>query len=122
LSDAVLLFIALSIALLLPLALGPASLPPFTICLFHRLTGLDCPGCGLTRAFLSAGRGHWSEAFALNPLGPLAWLWTVWLFLMNGVRLATGRPAPRIGIRPFGAGAVLLLLVWIVRVVSGKLS
>ena len=32
-------------------------------CPFRRLTGLPCPGCGLTRAWLHALRGDWAAAF-----------------------------------------------------------
>ncbi len=42
-----------------------AALPE--LCLFHRLTGLDCPGCGMTRAFLSLLRGDVPGALHLHP-------------------------------------------------------
>ena len=42
------------------------GLPP---CGFRWLTGLACPGCGLTTAFSHAIRGDWSLAFSANPLG-----------------------------------------------------
>lgn len=38
-------------------------------CLFHRVTGLACPGCGLTRATYALFQGRVSDAFRLNPLG-----------------------------------------------------
>jgi hypothetical protein len=37
-------------------------------CLFHRLTGLYCPGCGSTRAMHQLLHGHVILAFRLNPL------------------------------------------------------
>jgi hypothetical protein len=37
-------------------------------CLFHTLTGFDCPGCGGTRALHQLLHGNVREAFALNPL------------------------------------------------------
>lgn len=43
----------------------------FPRCMFHRLTGLDCPGCGMTRATHAALHGSFGDAFALNPLGVL---------------------------------------------------
>ena len=38
-------------------------------CLFHRLTGLECPGCGMTRATYAALHGRFGEALRFNPLG-----------------------------------------------------
>jgi len=38
-------------------------------CHFHRLFGLDCPGCGLTRSFIHISHGELMAAWQLNPLG-----------------------------------------------------
>lgn len=38
-------------------------------CLFHKLTGFDCPGCGMTRATHAAAHGRLGEALRFNPLG-----------------------------------------------------
>jgi len=40
-------------------------------CLCHRLFGWDCPACGVTRSAVAVLRGHWGEAFAWHPAGPL---------------------------------------------------
>lgn len=42
------------------------------LCLFHWLTGLDCPLCGLTRAMFALVKGEWREALRYNALSPLA--------------------------------------------------
>jgi hypothetical protein len=58
-------------------------------CPFHELTGLDCPGCGGTRAVLALGRGDVAAAadhhvllvLALIPLllvGWAAWVRAAW--------------------------------------------
>lgn len=39
------------------------------ICPFRALTGLPCPGCGLTRSWVYAAHGWWRESFAANPFG-----------------------------------------------------
>jgi hypothetical protein len=44
-------------------------LPP--LCQMKMLTGLDCPGCGLTRSFIALGHGQFTESFRFNPAGPL---------------------------------------------------
>lgn len=40
------------------------------VCMFRRLTGLSCLGCGLTRSFVLLVHGEWADAFRTNPLGP----------------------------------------------------
>ncbi len=42
----------------------------FSICLFRDLTGLPCPGCGLTRALALLFLGDWRAALFLHPLSP----------------------------------------------------
>ncbi len=37
-------------------------------CMFHRMTGLLCPGCGSLRACHQLLHGHWAAAFHDNPL------------------------------------------------------
>lgn len=39
------------------------------LCPFRALTGLPCPGCGLTRSWVYAAHGWWRESFASNPFG-----------------------------------------------------
>jgi hypothetical protein len=46
----------------------PAASAWYPRCVFHSLTGLDCPGCGGTRALHQLLHGHVGEAFKLNPL------------------------------------------------------
>lgn len=52
-------------------------------CLYHYFFGIQCPGCGMTRAYLSLLHGEWSLAFSYHPL-----FWTVpilfLLFLTDG--------------------------------------
>jgi len=44
------------------------------VCPFKTITGLPCPFCYGTRAFVAMGSLRFSEGFALNPLAALAWL------------------------------------------------
>jgi len=48
----------------------PSELPGVVLCPFRALTGLPCPGCGMTRAFCAMGHGELSQAFGFNALGP----------------------------------------------------
>jgi len=38
-------------------------------CTFRRLTDLPCPGCGMTRAFISMAHGRLADAWHFNPAG-----------------------------------------------------
>ena len=39
------------------------------LCPFRALTGLPCPGCGLTRSWVYAAHGWWEESFASHAFG-----------------------------------------------------
>lgn len=39
------------------------------LCPFRLLTGLSCPGCGLTRAWVYGTHGQLAESLAANPFG-----------------------------------------------------
>jgi hypothetical protein len=41
------------------------------LCTMRRLTGFDCPGCGLTRSFVLAVRFRLADAWAMHPVGTL---------------------------------------------------
>ena len=66
-----------------------------SLCLFHRLTGLPCPGCGFTRSLVCCAHGHWSEAVFYHPLGPVLFaslvVWSL-LGIARIVRAFTGGP------------------------------
>jgi len=53
-------------------------------CLLYSTTGLQCPGCGATRATSALLHGEWARAWRLNPLWVillpfLAWTYLTWL-------------------------------------------
>ncbi len=37
-------------------------------CIFHILFGINCPGCGLSRAYICFFQGEFAEAFSYHPL------------------------------------------------------
>jgi hypothetical protein len=94
-------------------------LPP--LCAMKRYTGVDCPGCGLTRSFIALGHGRWSEALAYNPAGPL-WFAIIagqlpwqWLQLR---RLKQGKEEWNLGLwgqAVLGIGMLALIGQWLVR-------
>jgi hypothetical protein len=86
----------------------PAEHAFYPRCVFKAATGLDCPGCGLTRATHHALHGRFGEALRFNPL----------LFVMIFVALcavpsiARGR-SPRFVTQPwFGWVTVTVIAGW----------
>jgi hypothetical protein len=47
---------------------NPATHQFYPVCQFHRLTGLNCPGCGMTRALYALLHGKFSAALQDNAL------------------------------------------------------
>lgn len=81
------------------------------LCPFRRLTGVPCPGCGLTRAVVALAHGDVAGAVALHPLALPAV--TVAIGIL-GVWVVRGQ-LPRTT-WPVVAGALALVLaVWAVR-------
>ena len=72
---------------------NPATHAFYPVCLFHALTGLNCPGCGMTRALYALLHGHVRLALKDNALLVLA----LAALLIPLVRLGTlamrGKPA-----------------------------
>lgn len=42
-----------------------------TLCVFRLLTGVPCPGCGMTRSFCALAGGEIPRAFGFHVLGPV---------------------------------------------------
>lgn len=87
-------------------------------CFFRKATGLECPGCGMTRATHALLNGRISDAFRLNPVGmvvlPLAMV-ALGLEVLGWVR---GRPLPyRIKSGRWGATILAVVIIgwWILR-------
>ena len=105
----------LAASVLLPLPRGAGgqigSFP--SICLFYHLTGLPCPGCGLTRSFVLLGPRHLLDSLHWHPLGPAIFLLLALLLLRCGVFWLNGRtllplPPHALGRLSFAACGVLL--------------
>lgn len=58
-----------------------AKLP---LCFFKSFFKFDCPGCGLTRAFLSLPRGEIARAIQFNAASPVLYVmfWLMLIFLL----------------------------------------
>lgn len=53
------------------------SFPMPETCTSRRLWGIDCPGCGLTRSFVSISCGKINDALGFNPAGPLVYVFVL---------------------------------------------
>jgi uncharacterized protein DUF2752 len=53
----------------------------YTICWIKQCTGIDCPGCGMTRSLSCGLRGMFAESFNYHPFG----LFVLALFLFTAV-------------------------------------
>jgi hypothetical protein len=93
------------------------------LCAFYELTGIPCPGCGLTRAWVFVLHGDLGASLSHHPLG-----WLVLLYaLAQGARHVAwlAIPARRGRIERHGsrldrgivALGILLVLVWVPRVI-----
>jgi len=95
----------------------PSPDPAHTVCALRRTLGIDCPGCGMTRAAAALVRGEFGEATRLHPL--------VWAVAAQGIALWVRWGASAwAGVRPMrartlallaAANAVAFLAVWAVR-------
>lgn len=61
------------------------------ICVFKRVTGIPCAGCGLTRAFVQLGHGELHAALAFHPLAPFVFAWVALKLIEAAIFSATGK-------------------------------
>ena len=93
-------------------------------CVLRRLTGLSCPGCGLTRCFISLAHGEISSAWSYNPAG-------LWLFAVIASqiplrsyqlwRIYRGRSElvlHNLGAIALALFAVILVVQWVLRLAT----
>jgi hypothetical protein len=90
---AALLLIGLSMVFLVSVFYKAPDGDYFTICMFKAITGLPCPGCGLTHSFCALGKGNIPGAFGYNALGPPIFLLAVGFWLRSAAVLL-GRVRP----------------------------
>lgn len=104
----------------LPLPSGRELSP----CLYRQVTGMPCPGCGLTRAADRLADGDLAGAVAAHPLAPLLALEAALGWLLWGA-WAAGRWRPTVsadGVETVAlAHLALLAAVWLGRAATGTL-
>ena len=113
---------AAAVAAILVLAGALYTFPPtensfYPPCLFHRWTGLHCPGCGGTRCAHALLHGDPAQAAAYNLLAVLCLPYLL-LLAANGLWYgATGRTAFRVWAPAWWprAALVVVVLFWVAR-------
>ncbi len=89
-------------------------------CSSKRVFGIDCPGCGLTRSFISISHGNLARAWELNRASIVVYLFVAiqipWHALQIWRLRRSGRPIdlPGIYFVPILV-VVILMLNWILR-------
>lgn len=84
-------------------------------CVFRLMTGIPCPGCGMTRAWLAALRFDFAAALAYHPLFWMVPIAFVLAFVRDG---ATSNKLKRGIDIVIAILCVLVIAVWIVRLVN----
>jgi hypothetical protein len=92
---------------------APTSYAFYPRCPFNWLTGLQCPGCGTTRALHQLLHGNFEAAFRLNPM---LFLGLIPLAAFSAPSFLRGRTPPFI-MKPWFAWMCFVVLTgyWIVR-------
>ena len=89
-----------------------SALTGASACLVYQTTGIPCPACGMSRAFIEAVHGHIGDAFLAHPLFVVVPLLPL-LFVHVCGRGLSPRAIDRVCI----VMVVLFLGVWIVRMI-----
>jgi hypothetical protein len=90
---------------------NPAEYAIYPRCLFHQVTGLDCPGCGGLRAVHQLLHGHVRAALALNPLLFILSPVVAWILFREGWRRVNGRELPNLFRHPAWVWILVALVV-----------
>ena len=106
-----------SVVLLIFNPASPASQGFFPQCPFRMITGLQCPGCGTTRACYQLIHLHPVAAFKLNPLMMMTLPFIIYGLVGFTKSAVTGQPQRRVFIPSFylWAWVVVMIAFWIFR-------
>ena len=86
----------------------PAGSRFYPQCVFYALTGLECPGCGSTRALHHLVHGRVDEAFLMNPF-----LFAVVAMLLAALPSFWRGEQPAFATKPwFSWGAAIVTIGW----------
>jgi hypothetical protein len=89
-----------------------------TLCPFHRVTGIPCPGCGMLRSLVCAEHGLWHESVVYHPLG-IAFLILLAADAVRRLFFPDYRMSPVLAGATAVLGLIALLGVWFLRLAFG---
>ncbi|HEV8237897.1 MAG TPA: DUF2752 domain-containing protein [Thermoanaerobaculia bacterium] len=104
--------------------IGLPSGPVYTVCAFRRLTGIPCPGCGLTRAMAALARGELLLALHFHPFAPLVLAEAAALWAAIGNAIVRQRPLmlpSRLLERIVIWQTAAFIVLWVGRLATGTL-
>ncbi len=106
---------------LFPLPGGARALPP--LCPLKAWSGLDCPGCGLTRSFVALAHGELGQSIGYHRLGWALFFAVVYHVFYRAWMVARGGgdPPPRLGsVHKWVARALIagLIVNWVLHILS----
>ncbi|MET0754065.1 MAG: DUF2752 domain-containing protein [Pyrinomonadaceae bacterium] len=102
-----------SAAVFLVAYFNPVTAGFFPVCPLYSMTGLHCPGCGLTRGFHALFHGDVLSALHFNAFVPVYFLLFAYLGISLFLIAARGRGLPLKFVRPgLAYGFLTLLLVF----------
>jgi len=90
------------------------------ICGVRFFLGIDCPGCGLTRAFVSLVHGHLRRSIDFNPFGVVIAVWLSYQFIRAFALVVIRAPighllSENIRYRMLQAFVGTLMIQWIIK-------
>ena len=117
LAIATMVWFTIAIGSLVLLFFNPTTTGFFPVCPFRVLTGLQCPGCGSTRACYQLMHLHPIAAFKLNPLMMLTLPFILYGLAGFTKSAVTGKPQRRIFIPSIYLWAWLAVVIffWVFR-------
>jgi Protein of unknown function (DUF2752) len=117
LTIATMVWFTIAIGSLVLLFFNPTTTGLFPVCPFRALTGLQCPGCGSTRACYQLIHLHPIAAFKLNPLMMLTLPFILYGLAGFTKSAVTGKPQRRIFVPSIylWAWLVALIFFWVFR-------
>ena len=93
---------------------------PVWPCFLNSLTGLPCPGCGMTRAVTALLHGNWTLAMTYHPLSP-GYLVIGFLLGLAAILPASGRSRLVLAVRSVERVSALPALLVLLTVIFGLL-
>lgn len=89
------------------------------VCPMVWMTGLPCPGCGMTRAAVLFLQGHWKAAWQMHPFFYVLLALAAWAFILRYI-MGRGIAAMRGGVIAAAALAVAFYVYRMIMVFPGR--